>query len=100
MGDTFLDKARVSPDSDELDHEKAPAFIDSVSNLVNEKMNSAEFLQRATARLEAIVTQESVPADYLSFVLALRDAFDQPKWVEESAGFVMLRSLFADLRAG
>lgn len=98
--DGFLDAAKVTPDSDELDHEKAPIFIDNVSNLVNEKMNSPEFLQRVTGRLEAIITTESVPADYLSFVLALRDAFDQPKWVKESAGFVLLRSLFADLRAG
>ncbi|MFT5194318.1 MAG: hypothetical protein ACI9EW_001233 [Cellvibrionaceae bacterium] len=97
--DTFLEQAKVSPDSDELDHEKAPIFIDNVSNLVNEKMNSAEFLQRAKNRLEEIAVKESVPAEYLSFVLAMRDAFDQPKWVEESAGFVMLRSLFADLRA-
>ena len=98
--DGFLEQSKVSPDSEELDHEKAPIFIDNVSNLVNEKMNSAEFLQRVKGRLEEIAVKELVPAEYLSFVLALRDAFDQPKWMEESAGFVMLRSLFADLRAG
>lgn len=98
--DGFLKLARVSEDSDELDQEKAPEFIDNVSALVNEKMNSAEFVERVKARLEAIITQETVPAEYLSFVVALRDAFDQPKWMKESAGFVLLRSLFADLRAG
>ncbi len=97
--DGFLKLAQVSEDSDELDQDKAPEFIDSVSSLVNDKMDSGEFLGRVTERLEKIIVDESVPAEHLSFVLALRDAFDQPKWVKESAGFVLLRSLFADLRA-
>ena len=97
--DGFLKEAQVSPDSDELDKNKAPAFIDAVANLVNEKMESAEFLQRVIGRLEEIIGKETVPAMYLSFVFALRDAFDQPKWVEESASYVLLRSLLADLRA-
>ena len=97
--DGFLKLAQVSEDSDELDGDKAPQFIDSVSSLVNDKMDSGEFLGRVTSRLETIITQETVAGEYLSFVVALRDAFDQPKWVKESAGFVLLRSLFADLRA-
>ncbi|MEM8857873.1 MAG: hypothetical protein AAGD96_06110 [Chloroflexota bacterium] len=97
--DGFLKLAQVSEESDELDQAKAPEFIDNVSRLVNKKMESAEFIGRVKERLEAIIAQESVPAKYLSFVVALRDAFDQPKWMEESAGFVMLRSLFADLMA-
>lgn len=95
----FLDDVKGDADTDEMDEEKLSAFIEALTSLVKEKIKSADFLARVATRLEEIIAQESIPAEYMPFAFSLRSSLKMPEWIEESAEPVLVYALLADLRS-
>lgn len=95
----FLTEAQVPDAADETyDQSGMAGFVDKVVGLVNGKMDSEPFRGRVTERLTTILDEESVDAQFLSFVLRLRFSMSNEAWLAESGNYVMMRSLFADIR--